>query len=346
MKELIVFYHTRETGVLIISCSKTFRGRDMAIISFVFGILVICFLAGMIVMPIVNFIAAIFVKNDKAFKAVYIVAWGLILSAAIMFGVHERNRNVASETEEAAKASVVTLVADKSSNSSLIGSSSFNSSDEYEKEHSSKDTPAYKDGLESDGKIHVYLVGNGETIKAKKSSSIRSMTYYEESDHLIINFNGKEYVFANVGSSLWKSFKDASSSDAFYDSHIKGEKSYWINDYNGKNGGLIVMENVKSNNLSSRPSTSYSSGKSSDTITSKHSYVPDYATCAVCDRPYSTDEMWDVSGEYICENCLEGGDFATCESCGEVYHVDDMYYVDGYVCESCMEELAEEYGDW
>ena len=310
----------------------------MAIISFVVGILVICFLAGMFVMPIINFIAAIFVKNDKAYTAVYIVAWGLILSAAIMFGVRERNRDVASETEEAATASVVTSAVDKSSNNSLIGSSSFNSSDEYEKEYSSKDTPANKDGLKSDGKIHVHLVGSGETVQAKNSSSIKSMTYYDESDHLIINFNGKEYAFANVSSSIWKSFKEAKSSDTFYDTYLKGDKSHWINDYNGKNGDLIVLEHVGSNNQSTNSTYSYSGKPSSYLQSSKPSSKPDYVWCVVCDTPHELYDVYDVDGDYVCMNCLEKGDYAWCESCDEPHHIDNMYnFGDGYICESCME---------
>ena len=208
-----------------------------------------------------------------------------------------------------------------------------------------KESLVYKDGLESDGKIHVYLVGSGEKVTAKNSKSIRSMTYYEESDHLIINFNGKEYVFANVSSSLWDSFKEASSSEAFYESHIKGNKSYWVNGYNGKNGGLIVMEYVGSNNQSSDSSyITYSSTNTSTSQASERSYVPDYAICEVCERVYSTAVMWDMGGgDYICENCLDGGDFAACERCGEIYHVDDMYYVGEYLCENCVEELSEEY---
>lgn len=151
-------------------------------------------------------------------------------------------------------------------------------------------TTAYKDGLESDGKIHVYLVGSGETVKAKKSSSIKSMTYYADSDHLIINFNGKEYAFANVSSSLWKSFKDASSSDSFYDSHFKGNKSYWINDYNGKNGDKIVMERVSST------AQSYSPSNNSYSYSSSKSYDSEYAECEDCGRIYSIDEMWDMGG--------------------------------------------------
>ena len=176
-----------------------------------------------------------------------------------------------------------------------------------------------KDGLKSDGKIHVYLVGSGETVQAKKSSSIKSMTYYEESDHLIINFNGKEYVFANVSSSLWKSFKEASSSDAFYDSHFKGNKSYWINDYNGKNGDKIVMEHVSST------AQSYSSSDYGYSRSSSKSIESEYAECKDCGRIYSKDEMWELGGYYICENCVEDGEYIWDEGSGELYYEDDYW---------------------
>ena len=177
----------------------------------------------------------------------------------------------------------------------------------------------YKDGLESDGKIHVYLVGNGETVKAKNSSSIRSLTYYAESDHLIINFNGKEYVFANVSSSLWESFKKASSSDDFYNSHFKGNKSYWVNDYNGKNSEKIVMEYVSST------SQSYSSSDYSYSDSSNEDRYSEYAECENCGRIYEKGEMWNMGGYYVCEDCAENGDYIIDEDSGELYYVDDYW---------------------
>lgn len=207
-----------------------------------------------------------------------------------------------------------------------------------------KDAQDRKDGLQSDGKIHVYLVGKGETISAKNSYSIRSMTYYEESDHLVINFGGKEYAFANVGSTLWASFKAASSSDSYYDHNIKGNKAYWINDYNGKNGDLIVMEYVDSGDRQSDSATTYSSGADkTSSQPSAPSYKPDYATCVVCGNTYSMVMMHDMDGDYICENCLDSGDFAFCEYCGEIYPADDMYHsdLDVYICENCLDNLSE-----
>lgn len=186
-------------------------------------------------------------------------------------------------------------------------------------------TPVYKDGMESDGKIHVYLVGSGETVKAKKSSSIKSMTYYADSDHLIINFNGKEYAFANVSSSLWKSFKEASSSEAYYDSHIKGNKTYWINDYNGKNGDKIVMEHVSSASQSYSSLNNSYSNSSSDWSSSEYDVYDEYAACEDCGEIYSKDEMWNMGGYYICQNCAEDGDYIYDEGSGELYYEDDYW---------------------
>ena len=105
-------------------------------------------------------------------------------------------------------------------------------------------TPTPKDGLKSDGKIHVYLVGKGEKVNTPDSSSINYLIYYSSSKHLIICMNGKDYVFANVSSSLWKDFKSAESAGTFYNKNIRGKTAYHINDYDGSNGDLIVLDYI------------------------------------------------------------------------------------------------------
>ena len=105
-------------------------------------------------------------------------------------------------------------------------------------------TPIPEDGLKSDGRIHVYLVGSGEKVDKPNSSFINYLTYYSESEHLIICMNGKEYVFANIPSSLWSDFKSADSVGTFYNQNIKENTAYWINDYDGSNGGLIVLDHI------------------------------------------------------------------------------------------------------
>lgn len=105
-------------------------------------------------------------------------------------------------------------------------------------------TPVPEDGIESDGLLHVYLIGDGEDVTVTNSSFIDYLTYYADCGHLIISMNGKEYVFANVSASTWKDFKAADSKGEYYNSVFKGNTKYHVNDYDGTNGGLIVLEYV------------------------------------------------------------------------------------------------------
>ena len=101
-----------------------------------------------------------------------------------------------------------------------------------------------EDGLGKDGKIHVYIVGDGEKVLTPGSSFIRYIVYYEESDHLIINMNGKDYVFAYISGSLWEDFKEADSKGTFYNQRIKNKTRYHINDYKPGNGYQFVLHYV------------------------------------------------------------------------------------------------------
>lgn len=105
-------------------------------------------------------------------------------------------------------------------------------------------TPVPTDGLKSDGRLHVYIIGKGEKVDTPNSSFINYLIYYPNSKHLIICMNGKEYVFANVSSSLWSEFKSADSVGQFYNQNIKGKTIYHVNDYDGTNGNLIVLDNI------------------------------------------------------------------------------------------------------
>lgn len=98
------------------------------------------------------------------------------------------------------------------------------------------------DGFQDDGYIHVYLVGDGETVSVKDSSWITAITYYPDCGHLIITSGSKRYAFANVSESTWSSFKAAPSKGEFYNSTFKGATEYWIDDYDGTNGDLILIE--------------------------------------------------------------------------------------------------------
>ena len=101
-----------------------------------------------------------------------------------------------------------------------------------------------EDGLKSDGKIHVYIIGEGEKVLTPESSFIRYITYYPVSNHLIINMNGKDYAFSNVKDSLWEDFKDAESKGSFYNKYIKGKSTYLIKDYSSGDGNKIVVEYI------------------------------------------------------------------------------------------------------
>lgn len=98
------------------------------------------------------------------------------------------------------------------------------------------------DGFQDDGYIHVYLVGEGETVSVKNSSWITAITYYPDCGHLIITSGSKRYAFANVSESTWNSFKAAPSKGSFYNSTFKGDSQYWVDDYDGTNGNLIRIE--------------------------------------------------------------------------------------------------------
>ncbi len=129
------------------------------------------------------------------------------------------------------------------SNNSLKSENTKNSSLQFSPKPTP--TPRPKDGIKSDGKIHVYIVGRGEKVYTPESSFIGYITYYSESKHLIIYMNSKEYVFANISSSLWSDFKLANSKGHFYNENIRNNKNFYVNDYDGNNGNLIVLEYIK-----------------------------------------------------------------------------------------------------
>ena len=51
-----------------------------------------------------------------------------------------------------------------------------------------------------------------------------------------------DYAFANVDKETWEAFKAAPSKGEFYNSTFKGATEYWVDDYDGTNGGLIRIE--------------------------------------------------------------------------------------------------------
>ena len=97
------------------------------------------------------------------------------------------------------------------------------------------------DGLYDDGYIHVNIIGEGETVPVT-NSWITEITYYPVSNHLIMSVDDKDYVFANVDDETWEAFKAAPSKGEFYHSTFKGATQYWVDDYDGTNGDLIIVE--------------------------------------------------------------------------------------------------------
>ena len=71
-------------------------------------------------------------------------------------------------------------------------------------------------------------------------------------------------------------------------------------------------------------------------------YCEDCVTyCNDCGRYVPDDQINDIDGRYICDNCLENGDYHRCDWCDEYHHYEDMYttYDGEYIfCEDCAEQ--------
>ena len=98
------------------------------------------------------------------------------------------------------------------------------------------------DYVEDNGTIHIYIYGDSEKINTPSSSLLDYIEYYNESKHLIVCINGKEYVHANVSKQLWNDFKKADSYGSFYTNNLKGNEKYWVVGYDGSNGDKIKCE--------------------------------------------------------------------------------------------------------
>lgn len=72
-------------------------------------------------------------------------------------------------------------------------------------------------------------------------------------------------------------------------------------------------------------------------------YCEDCCTyCEDCGHYYPNDEVHEIDGSYVCENCLDNGDYYTCDACGEIHYCDNMRHTeDDYCyCEDCLDENA------
>lgn len=105
--------------------------------------------------------------------------------------------------------------------------------------------PYPMDGLKEDGLLHVYLIGECEEVLTPESSWIDSIAYYPYCEHLVITTYGREYVSANVSVDTWNDFKAAESKGEFYKKTFFDAPEYWVNDYDGANDDIIVIEKVK-----------------------------------------------------------------------------------------------------
>lgn len=105
-------------------------------------------------------------------------------------------------------------------------------------------TPRPTDCVAEDGAIHIYLYGAPELADTAKSSWIDGLRYYPASGHLIMETNGREYVFANVSPEVWAEFSAAPSLGKYYNSHFKGNHDYWVIGYDGTNGERITVHDM------------------------------------------------------------------------------------------------------
>jgi len=71
----------------------------------------------------------------------------------------------------------------------------------------------------------------GEFADTSRSSWIRGAEYYEAGgqEFLILNMNGKDYIFRGVPVSVWQEFKSAPSPGQFYNSRIRGRYHFALN---------------------------------------------------------------------------------------------------------------------
>lgn len=68
-------------------------------------------------------------------------------------------------------------------------------------------------------------ISNYESINTSKSSFVDDAQYNASKQHLILKLNGNGYEYCGVPTSLWNSFKKASSYGSYYNSRIKGKYS-------------------------------------------------------------------------------------------------------------------------
>lgn len=62
--------------------------------------------------------------------------------------------------------------------------------------------------------------------------------------------------------------------------------------------------------------------------------------CNCCGKLYGNDDLFEVDGDFLCEDCVDDTDIVPCSQCGELHYDDNIYYVDDEpYCEGCYESL-------
>ena len=63
------------------------------------------------------------------------------------------------------------------------------------------------------------------------------------------------------------------------------------------------------------------------------------ATCTKCGREFCEDELVEIEGELVCEDCAAEMGYAKCQDCGEWFKADEgLVYDDEPLCENCYED--------
>ena len=219
-------------------------------------------------------------------------------------------------------------------------------------------TPAPQDGYKDDGKLYVYIRGQGKKLETPNSAFIEYIIYYPETEHMIITTkDGDEQVYANVNENIFGGFRVTWDADSYYYEGIADHSQYLLNGYiPGKEDDIVIEYEDTSIKIVGvypyipSPSLSTATASGSHSGISGSSDSTDAGTanlirCNDCGRQYPKKDMiyLDAYRVYICSSCLNSGDYYECDACGEIFHIDDMYGDDELYCEDCWEEIGD---DW
>ena len=66
--------------------------------------------------------------------------------------------------------------------------------------------------------------------------------------------------------------------------------------------------------------------------------------CEDCEIYYPNNEVTEVDGRYVCDDCISDGSYYRCDGCGVLHHSDYLIYdeeTEADYCEECYDELIE-----